>query len=89
MISKTRVVQGFGVLLTMLSLHAHSEVYGKTGDLDVGPAADITDQTIMCSDPDVLFKMYETRPLKGDMAKFSEDFFTPYAKKGICRVVPT
>ncbi|HCL4192402.1 TPA: hypothetical protein N2C35_000321 [Pseudomonas aeruginosa] len=89
MISKTRVVQGFGVLLTMLSLHSHAEVYGKTGDLDVGPAADITEQTIMCSDPDVLFKMYEVRPLKGDMAKFSEEFFTPYANKGICRVVPT
>lgn len=89
MISKTRTVQGFAVLLTMLSLHAHSEVYGKTGDMDVGPAEDITEQTIMCSDPDVLFKMYETRPLKGDMAKFSEEFFTPYANKGICRVVPT
>ncbi|EPW8658181.1 hypothetical protein ACM7IS_26785 [Pseudomonas aeruginosa] len=89
MISKARAVQGFGVLLTVLSLHAHAEVYGKTGDLDVGPAADITEQTIMCSDPDVLFKMYEIRPLKGDMAKFSEEFFTPYANKGICRVVPT
>ncbi|MCP1649440.1 hypothetical protein [Pseudomonas nitroreducens] len=89
MISKAWAVQGVGALLTVLSLHAHADVYGKTGDLDVGPAADITEQTVMCSDPDVLFKMYEVRPLKGDMAKFSEEFFSPYANKGICRVVPT
>ena len=85
----SRALLGAGILIALAARAAHAEIYAKTGDLDVGPAADITEQTIMCSDPDVLFKMYEVRPLKGDMAKFSEEFFTPYANRGVCRVVPT
>ncbi|EQC0996277.1 hypothetical protein [Pseudomonas aeruginosa] len=90
MINKAWVVQGCGVLLTTLSLHIHAEIFAKTGDLNIGPAADITEETLMCSDADILFRMFEQRPAPGkDATKFFYDFTAPYKKSGKCWVVPT
>lgn len=73
-----------------LGAQAQAEIFNKTGDLDVGPAADITEETLMCSDADVWFQMFEQRPaLDQDVSKFFADFFNPYKKSGTCWVVPT
>lgn len=76
--------------LIALSGQVNAEIYAKTGDLDVGPAADITEETLMCSDADIFFRMFEQRPAPGkDATKFFYDFTAPYKKSGKCWVVPT
>lgn len=54
----------FGVFVAFSGL-ASAEVYAQTGDLDVGPAADITHETLMCSDANIFFQMFERRPAIG------------------------
>lgn len=90
MTSKLRFLAVVGGLLIALSGQAQAEVYAQTGDLDVGPAADITEETLMCSDADIIFRMFERRPAIGqDTSKFFNQFFDPYKKSGKCWVVPT
>lgn len=90
MIGYARGLLTAGLFLTLAAGHAQAEIYGKTGDLDVGPVADITEENVMCSDSDVFFRMFEQRPaLDADVTKFFHEFFNPYKKTRECWVVPT
>ena len=82
------VLVGIGCIA--LSGQVGAEIYARTGDLDVGPAADITEETLMCSDADVFFRMFEQRPALGaDVSRFFKEFTEPYKRSGKCWVVPT
>lgn len=68
-----------------------AEVFGVTGDLDVGPARDYLSPTIVCKDSNVIFKMYEKMPLGTDdnaRISFFTSFFESHMAKGMCRLVP-
>ncbi len=90
MIGQSRKFLAAVLFLTLAAGHVHAEIYDKTGDLDVGPAADITQETLMCSDADIWFRMFEQRPALGsDVVRFFNEFFDPYKKTKECWVVPT
>lgn len=79
------------VLGLALGGQVQAEIYGVTGDLDVGPAQDFISQNIVCNDANVLFRMYERLPPDQDLAirkEFFMNYYTPYVKTGECGVVP-
>ena len=91
MFNNSLTLGGIGLLLTAFAGQAQSEIYGVTGDLDVGPAQDFIRSGIVCHDADVLFRMYERLPTDQDVAtrtEFFMSYFMPYIKKGECGAVP-
>ncbi|HIE5462772.1 TPA: hypothetical protein ACXNRN_002344 [Pseudomonas aeruginosa] len=85
-----RAVATCGLLL--LACKAQAEVYGLTDDLNVGPAQDFIQSSVVCKEAITHFKMYERL-----MPSFDYDarknylikFYTPYVKSGACGVIPT
>lgn len=73
-----------------LTGQVHAEIFGATGDLDVGPAQDFLKPGIVCHDPNILFRMYEQLPAGTDQnvrKSFFMSYFTPLISKGACGVV--
>jgi hypothetical protein len=91
MLSKPAAFVGVGMLLSAFAGQAQAEIYGVTGDLDVGPAQDFISPSIVCHDANVLFRMYERLPPDQDVAirkEFFMSYYMPYIKKGECGAVP-
>lgn len=88
--NRVQTVVGFGLLL--LGCQAQAEIYGLTDDLNVGPAQDFIQSSVVCKEAITHFKMYE-----GLMPSFDYDarknylikFYTPYVRAGSCGVIPT
>mgnify|MGYP003384770318 CR=1 FL=1 len=79
------------VLGLTLGGQVQAEIYGVTGDLDVGPAQDFISQNVVCQDANVLFRMYERLPASQDLAvrkEFFLNYYSPYIRTGECGVVP-
>lgn len=79
-----------GVVFTLAG-QVHAEIFGVTGDLDVGPAQDFLSPSIVCHDPNILFRMYEQLPSGPDQnvrKNFFISYFTPLVSKGTCGLVP-
>lgn len=67
---------------------AVADIFGVTGDLDIGPAHDFISQDVVCKDAAVLFKMYEKLPHDETKKDYLVQYFTPYVNDGKCAVVP-
>lgn len=86
MIKGLKRVVGVGVLMTLAAGNVQSEVYSTTGDLNIGPAMDVTKPTVMCGAADPLFRMFELRVL-AQQSKM-EPYLNSILKSGQCREVP-
>lgn len=75
-----------GVLAILAVGDARAEVYSTTGDLNIGPALDVTQPTIMCITADPLFRMFELRVIS-QQSKI-EPYMQATFKSGQCREVP-
>lgn len=85
-----KVVVAWGLLL--LGHNVHAEIYGLTGDLNVGPAQDFIQTSVVCKEAITHFKMYEGLRPDLDYAgrkNYLLKFYTPYVRTGACGVVPT
>lgn len=84
-----RVLRGLaatGVLAILTAGYVQAEVYNTTGDLNIGPAMDVTQPTIMCTTADPIFRMFELRVMS-QQAKI-EPYMKSTFKNGQCREVP-